>query len=276
MSVQRLGLVGAGRVGLAIARHAINRGCTLAWVVDTRQTLPDSIDQQIAECIHGGFDNITDESVDTCIIAVNDEAIESVAHALSQRGFAAPGTLVFHTSGYRNSDALKAIAGTGVLTGSIHPIASFSDTAGRTELTGIGCGIEGSDAFCERALSLASFFGWKGLRIDSERKVQYHAACVFAGNFLTVLAAHSETLLRTAAHSDTGASLHCLLPMMQRLLERLHDVPPAMALTGPAARGQHAIVNAHLAVLYEHFPDLAPVYRELSEAAARVAGREDG
>jgi predicted short-subunit dehydrogenase-like oxidoreductase (DUF2520 family) len=40
-------------------------------------------------------------------------------------------------------------------------------------------------------------------------------------------------------------------------------------LTGPISRGDWSTVNAHLAALGAHAPDLEPLYRVLAEATSR-------
>jgi hypothetical protein len=47
-------------------------------------------------------------------------------------------------------------------------------------------------------------------------------------------------------------------------------------LTGPIARGDWAVVEAHLAALQAEHPELEPMYRVLAEATGRVSGRVEG
>jgi predicted short-subunit dehydrogenase-like oxidoreductase (DUF2520 family) len=219
--------------------------------------------------------DINSSPVDLCIIAVVDDAIATVSEDLAASTALHSDALVFHTSGMRTSAALHALAAAGVHAGSIHPIQSFADPLGFTDTTGIGCGIEGTDAFCEKAFALATSFGWKPLRIDAGQKALYHAACVFAGNFPTVLAAHADELLRSASGSASASTLPMLLPMMQTVIARLQDASPADALTGPAARGQAEVVREHLSLLSTRHPTLAASYRALSESAAMIAASDN-
>jgi predicted short-subunit dehydrogenase-like oxidoreductase (DUF2520 family) len=272
MTGRRFGIVGAGRVGLALAHHAAAHGFRLVWAVDIRPEVLSTVKTHFHCTVHGCIGELTTSEIDICIIAVGDEAIADVAKDLAIHGVLREGTLVFHTSGARGAAELLSLSEKLIHTGAIHPIQSFADTAGNTPLEGIGCGVEGSDEFCERAFELAAAFGWRALRIDTESKALYHAACVFAGNFPTVLAAQAAELLRASTPDTAANTLPYLLPMMETVLRRLHTMSPEASLTGPAARAQSTVVRTQHGHILSHDPLTADVYRSLSLAAATLAG----
>ena len=70
------------------------------------------------------------------------------------------------------------------------------------------------------------------------------------------------TLYRAAARAlvAAGAPPEALLPLMRRTIDN------GFELTGPIARGDWATVDAHLAAIREHLPDLEPMYRALADA----------
>ncbi len=275
MNERRFGLVGAGRVGLALMRHAVEYGFSFTWGVDRTPSQLRASNAGAQMEFSTGFDGLDRTPVDLCIIAVPDEEIASVSRELAKRRVLPVGCLAFHTSGSRDASELDALEAAGVITGSIHPIQSFSDTGGATSVNGIGCGIEGSDRFYERAFELAERFGWHPLRIATEHKPLYHAACVFAGNFPTVLAAQADELLRAAVVGDPTNTLPWILPMMRTVIDRLADHTPQDTLTGPAARGQFEALREHISQLATKHPTLTDSYRVLSEAAASLAGLDN-
>jgi hypothetical protein len=71
-------------------------------------------------------------------------------------------------------------------------------------------------------------------RIADERKPLYHAAAVFASNYVVTVTALAEELERTAGVPDP---LGALTPLQEATLANVHRVGPAEALTGPAVRG---------------------------------------
>ena len=85
----------------------------------------------------------------------------------------------------------------------------------------------------------------------------YHAGAAIASNYLV-------TLYRAASRlfEDAGAPPEALVPLMTRTIEN------GFQLTGPIARGDWAVVDAHLGALHEAHPELEPMYRVLAEATA--------
>ncbi|MDX9757874.1 MAG: DUF2520 domain-containing protein [Bacteroidota bacterium] len=271
-------LVGAGRVGMNLLRYCATRGMAIAMVVEPeiqrhpsiRGTVPDAaVLSRVPARLPAGITHV--------VLAVPDALIAHVAQEL--RHILTPGhsPLVFHCSGTLGSDQLSPLVAVGCLAGCMHPMQSFhSDDLENNDLEGIGCGIEGSDAFWRAARTFAESLDWHPLRVDAARKVLYHAACVFAGNFTTVLAAVAEDLLHRAATDSADAKLSHLLPMMRTVLARLEKTPPGTALTGPAARGDRETIARHRRTLEAVDPELAELYAGLSELAARVVKGERG
>jgi predicted short-subunit dehydrogenase-like oxidoreductase (DUF2520 family) len=74
-----------------------------------------------------------------------------------------------------------------------------------------------------------------------------------ASNYLVTLFRAASRLLELA-----GAPPEALVPLMRRTIEN------GFELTGPIARGDRAVVDAHVAALAERAPELVPVYRALA------------
>lgn len=268
-------LVGAGRVGKNLLRHCAARDMAIAMVVEAHAARHASLRHIVPDAaVHSHLPARLPERVTHIVLAVPDAAIADVTRDLAR--ILSPGQtpLVFHCSGTLGSALLAPLEDAGCLTGCIHPIQSFhSDNLDTAALVGIGCGIEGSDAFWAAGHRFAEELGWRPLRIDPARKVLYHAASVFAGNFTTVLAAVAEELLRHAACDPDHPNLSSLLPMMRTVLARLEHTPPAEALTGPAARGDHDTIARHRRELESVNANWAELYARLSALAVEVARR---
>lgn len=255
-------LIGAGRVGANLLRHMRQRGLRVLLVVER-----DAAARQRISGIAGGvpvsatFPGRLPPDATHCVIAVPDASIATVGRALAAIPALPDGLIVMHCSGSLDSGVLAPLAATGCAAGCLHPMQSFTDDempAGT--LDGIGCGIEGSEAFITGATALATALDWRPLRVDRERKALYHAANIFAGNFPVLLAEAAETLLRASAHDQEAADLSHLLPMMRAIVERLQQTAPRDALTGPAARGDRERIREHLDALAEFDPKLRDAY----------------
>ena len=81
--------------------------------------------------------------------------------------------------------------------------------------------------------------------IREESRVLYHAGAAMASNYLVTLHRLASRLFERA-----GAPPEALLPLMRRTIDN------GFELTGPIARGDWAIVDAHLAAIHEAAPDI--------------------
>jgi len=95
----------------------------------------------------------------------------------------------------------------------------------------------------------------KPFALDERQRVLYHADATVASNFLVTLYRAARQLVEAA-----GAPAEGLLPLMRRTMDNGFD------LTGPIARGDWSTVDAHLAAIHEHAPDLEELYRALAKA----------
>ena len=103
------------------------------------------------------------------------------------------------------------------------------------------------------------------MTVAADDRVAYHAAAVVASNHLVALLGQVE---RIAA--PLGVPLEAFLDLAAGSLWNVRELGPADALTGPAARGDEATIDAHLAALD---PAERSAYEVLAEQARRLAGR---
>jgi predicted short-subunit dehydrogenase-like oxidoreductase (DUF2520 family) len=193
--------------------------------------------------------------VDLLVFAVPDDAIARVASAVTP----CPTTVVLHLSGSRGLDVLAPHQ----RRGSLHPLVSLPDPElGVDRLLG-GCTF--AVAGDPLAGCLADQLGGRALRVDDDQRPLYHAAASVAANHLVVLAAQVERLAAAA-----GVPADAYWSLMRSTLDNVASVGARRALTGPAARGDVATIEAHLRALP---PEEHQLYRTLAAAAAELAGR---
>jgi predicted short-subunit dehydrogenase-like oxidoreductase (DUF2520 family) len=227
VTLDRVAIVGAGRVGLTLARALTRSGGTVR--------------------VFGREAPAVDES-DLVLIAVPDDAIEDVAHALARTGAVTSGHVILHTSGLRDRTALAILEPSGAALGSWHPLQTFGAAAGDPgALAGSPAVIEGDARALEAGRELAERLHLRPVvEVSAAGKAAYHAAAVFASNYLVVVA---EVARRLAAVAGAGgASADLFLPIMRRTLDNYASAGAA-ALTGPIRRGDAGTVQRHLAAL---------------------------
>jgi predicted short-subunit dehydrogenase-like oxidoreductase (DUF2520 family) len=239
-----LALIGAGRVGSALARAATEAGIVarLAGRADAREAC---------------------EGAAAALLCVPDvaiaEACERIAGVESLR-------FVGHTSGAVGAEPLAAAAGAGRATFSLHPLQTIPD--GDADLRGAACAVSGSTPpALNLATELAERLGMHPFEVPEDSRAAYHAAAAIASNFLVALQESAAGLLDSAG-IENGREL--LAPLVLRSAanwaERGGD-----ALTGPIARGDLETVERHLAAIEEHSPELAELYRVLAERTRALA-----
>ena len=210
-------------------------------------------------------------AADVIVLATPDDAIAAAAGGLAAQKAVSPHQVVLHLSGLLDREALRALAQTGAGLGSFHPLQTIADPASApARLVGAYAGIEGDDRALAEGEWLALMLGMHPIRLTAAAKPAYHAAAVFAANFLVALLGVAERLALQAG-VPAGDASRLYLPLLKGAASNL-DAGAAAALTGPIVRGDLETIRAHLAALGAE--DRA-LYRQLGLATlplARQAG----
>ncbi|HXF73347.1 MAG TPA: DUF2520 domain-containing protein, partial [Actinomycetota bacterium] len=117
---------------------------------------------------------------------------------------------------------------------------------------------------------LARDLGARAIRLADREKPLYHAAAVFASNYLVATQALAEELFRRAGLAEP---LEAFLPLSRATLDNVAAMGPGRALTGPAVRGDAGTVARNLEALGERAPEAIPAYVALARAALDLAVR---
>ena len=273
---QRLWLIGSGRVGLALGTLLYEAGIGCGLFFSGRRSAPPDDwlfrgPSPPAEYRHGMHPPTP--APDGVLLAVPDSAISDVAAELAQRSLP-PGTPVLHLSGIVDVDVLAPLAACGLSVGALHPLAAVPEsTNGAARLRGAWYGVEADGAARQLALWIVGVAGGRTLELAPGGRPLYHAAAVFASNYVVVLLALAERLMTKAGVPD-GAARQALTELARGAIDNVSELGPATALTGPLTRGDEATVQAHLARLSPRERD---VYCALGrEALALLASREIG
>jgi predicted short-subunit dehydrogenase-like oxidoreductase (DUF2520 family) len=270
-------VVGAGRLGTALAMALASCGYRLEAVVARRQVRA----RRASNLISSGPVPLSEERVDELpaselvIIATPDDVIAATARRLAsfQKG-AGQGRTVLHTSGALSSDILSPLAAEGFHVGSLHPLVSVSDpAAGAANLRAAFYCLEGDRAALRVARAVVRDLGGKSFPIDARHKALYHAAAVMASGHLVALSdIATEMLVRCGL--DQRSARRVLLPLIESTIKNLLTSNPARALTGTFARGDLATVQRHLVALHTSgLSDALKAYKLLGRRSLELAKR---
>jgi predicted short-subunit dehydrogenase-like oxidoreductase (DUF2520 family) len=271
MTPPTLNLVGAGRVGQTLAHLWHQRGTYI--IQDVLTTHPESAQ---AACVAIGAGNAVNHGdamrpADVWMLAVPDAHIASAAMQLQNTWRdGTPSPVAFHCSGALAAAQLAPLADKGWHTASAHCILSFASVpAAVAQFNGTPCALEGHAVACEHLRTAFTAIGAQCFDVASAHKVLYHAAAVFATNFLPVL----QSVAEDAWHA-TGVPPELIVQLRAALLHNatanIIRQGPAGALTGPAARGDRVAIAHQAQVVSAWNPDAGAAYAALSQLALRM------
>lgn len=276
-AIRRIGLsisltiIGAGRVGKTLARCMHRQKVAIIADVVTRSA--QSADAAVQ--FIGGGNALCDiaelGSADIFMLAVPDDQIESCCVQLVKSGRLQPHNVVFHCSGALPCSILNAARTAGAAVASIHPIRSFADPAMVADhFINTYCGVEGDDAALAILSPLLTKIGAVLVPIAGNSKTLYHAAAVFASNYIVSVMSVAQQAL-VAAGIDDADALAILLPLTRESIENVARLGPAAALTGPIARGDTEVVARQQAAIMNWDRDYGVLYQHLVLATQRLA-----
>lgn len=257
-----LGIIGAGKVGGALARLLYQAGYTIVGVSSRTQIHAESLALIVNSQVFSSPQDVS-ERADLTLITVPDDAIEDIARQLVNTDWTNRG--VIHTSGVHGAAILSRLAECGAMTGGLHPAFPFADVeAGITNLSGAAFAVETESPPLRTWLeAIVHALNGHVLNIPPGAKAAYHAALVLVSNYTVTLYAAAEKLLTDmgAERAAVDAALNALLAANVENL-RLKGIPGA--LTGPLVRGDVGTIAAHLEALGKVNDDLLDTYKQLA------------
>ncbi len=211
---------------------------------------------------------------DLYLLGCPDDSIMQCCTLLAESRLSLDGAIVFHLSGALASSELEPARQLGASVASVHPVMSFADPAKALgDFDGSWCGMEGEDVALALLEPAFESIGARAFRIDASGKSLYHAASVIACNYLVTL---EELSLQTfeAAGIARETALQILAPILRGTVENILALDTAEALTGPIARGDVSVIEAHIRSLEQWNPEVAALYRRLGLATVDLSQKQ--
>jgi predicted short-subunit dehydrogenase-like oxidoreductase (DUF2520 family) len=230
---ERIGIVGAGRLGTAIAAALRAAGRSVVGPLGRGATADDC---------------------DIVLLCVPDAEIARAAAVV------APGRIVGHASG---ATTLAPLAPHEAF--SLHPLISVSHRG--AHFTGAGCAISGSTANARAiATALAESLGMIPFSIAEGDRPLYHAAASMASNYFVTLEGAAERLFATC-----GVTRDQFVPLVRSALDHWAELGARNALTGPVVRGDTGTIARQRAAIEHRAPDLLTLWDVLTTATQSLA-----
>ncbi|MBO4350285.1 MAG: DUF2520 domain-containing protein [Proteobacteria bacterium] len=261
-----IAIIGTGRMGVTQAHLARCMHDHILWGADCSPQARAQFEDIFGVPVYADIHSPDYAHVELLWLTVKDSDIESVARTLS---VALPkSVVVLHTSGVLPSTIIKNHLPNNPCA-SFHPLMTcplceVSDLECVHAYQGVVHAYEGDESALEICRILAARLHAKGVQIQPERKILYHAAAVFSANYPTVLIDISVKLFEECGFSHEQAIESATL-MCQQLLRSIATSGPCEALTGPLKRRDYKTVEAHIHALADH-PNELLVYQVLKDA----------
>src|SRR5437899_3702741 len=254
----KLGIIGAGRVGTALAMSFAGGGYAVIAVASRSIASSRRLVRRIRGARAMSSLQEAADRADLVFLTVPDDSIGTVASGIRWRA----GVACVHCSGAADLDVLSKAAAEGALVGGFHPLRMFGEI-GSFDMRGCSIAIAGPVALARELDRLARAIGARPLRLPEGGRALYHAAANFSGAFVVALIAETVALWKKLGIAE-GDALRALLPLLRGSVDNVEALGAAGALGSVVARGDVGTIRKHLDALATAAPESLDLYRLLS------------
>ncbi len=263
----KIGFIGAGTVGTALAVRLSSKGYPVIAVASRTKTSAQRLAQAVPGCRVCDSPQEVADIAQLVFITTSDDAIARVARELRWHA----GQSVVHCSGADSTDILEPARECGADIGGFHPLQTFASVAHAIDnIPGSTFAIEAEEPLLSTLVEMATALEGSWVRLGAGDKVLYHAAAVMACNYFVTLVKLATDLWQTFG-VPTEKATKALLPLLRGTINNIDNVGLPRCLTGPIARGDIGTIRKHLAALEKAAPDVLSTYRELGLQTIPIA-----
>ena len=242
--------IGAGNLATKLSLALKNNGFNITQVYS--KTLQSA--ENLAKKLGSSFTNSVSEintNADLFIVALKDDVIEDV---LSKINF--QNKLIIHCAG---SLPLFVLAKYSSNFGVLYPLQTFSKNRD-VNFEEIPLFVEANSKKNEEIiLSIADKISNTATILNSEKRQMLHVSAVFACNFVNYFYTIAADLLESS-----GIAFEVLRPLIMETAEKVMNMEPEEAQTGPALRFDKKIMEKHMELLNSN-KDYQELYMSVSK-----------
>ena len=243
-------LIGSGNVAFHLAKAFTEAQIPISQIFG-RNTAEL---QKISEKFSIPFSTETLVDADLYIISVSDSSIAEVSSLIKNKN-----VLVAHTSGSVSREALSGNYRKSVF----YPLQTFSKSK-NLDYSKIPFFIDAENENDEEILkNLASKISKNVMLANDEKRKYIHLTAVFACNFVNHLYARAKEI------SDSqGIPFDYFLPLIDETTQKIHELEPKLAQTGPAIRNDEKVLKLHESLLTDE--EKLKIYKTLNESIKKM------
>ncbi len=207
------------------------------------------------------------DAAELVFITTPDDVVAQVCGEVQWR----EGQSIVHCSGAHSVDILEPAKKLGAAVGSFHPLQTFADVDQAVEnLPGSTFALEAEEPLLSMLKELTLLLNGNWMELKPGDKVLYHAAAVFACNYLVTIVKLALDLWLDFGVSPEEAT-RALLPLLKGTIKNIDTIGLPDCLTGPVARGDLGTIERHLSSLEARNSSLLTTYKELGLQTIPIA-----
>ena len=243
-------LIGSGNVAFHLAKAFTEAQIPISQIFGRNTTELQKISEQFSI----PFSTETLVDADLYIISVSDSSIAEVSSLIKNKN-----ALVTHTSGSVSREALNGNYRKSVF----YPLQTFSKSK-NLDYSKIPFFIDAENENDEEILkNLASKISKNVMLANNEKRKYIHLTAVFACNFVNHLYAIAKEI------SDSqGIPFDYFLPLIDETTQKIHELEPKLAQTGPAIRNDEKVLKLHESLLTDE--EKLKIYKTLNESIKKM------
>ena len=243
-------IIGSGNVAFHLAKAFTEAQINISQIFGRNTTELQKISEQFSI----PFSTETLADADLYIISVSDSSIAEVSSLIQNEN-----ALVTHTSGSVSREALSGNFRKSVF----YPLQTFSKSK-NLDYSKIPFFIDAENENDEEILkNLASKISKNVMLANDEKRKYIHLTAVFACNFVNHLYARAKEI------SDSqGIPFDYFLPLIDETTQKIHELEPKLAQTGPAIRNDEKVLKLHESLLTDE--EKLKIYKTLNESIKKM------
>ena len=253
----RIGFIGAGRLGCALAWSLAGRGMRVCAVTSLIADDAARFAAPISGCTIVADAQSVVDACDLVFVTTPDGAIEATTTMARWR----QGVAAVHCSGVTEVSALDSAKLAGAMTGGFHPMQTFGDPAAAVRsLPGCTITIEAEEPLNGALVAIAQLLECRVNRLPPGMRGRYHAAAGYTSQFINALFGEASKIWQSWGATPEDA-VRALLPLARGTLESIASLGVAHGMPGPVSRGDVGSIEKHVAALTPLGPEVMEFYR---------------
>ena len=263
----KTGFIGAGTTGTALALRLSQKEWPVVAVSSRTLSSAHKLARRVSDCQAYHTAQEVAGVAEMVFITTSDDVIAQVCSEVQWHKKQS----VLHCSGAHSIDILGPAKKLGAAVGSFHPLQTFADVdQAIANLPGSTFALEAEEPLLSTLKELTRLLNGNWVELRPGDKVLYHAAAVFACNYLVTLVKLAQDLWKDFGVSPKEAT-RALLPLLRGTLNNIDNIGLPNCLTGPVARGDLGTIEKHLRALDARSPSLLTTYKELGLQTIPIA-----